>query len=180
MKLKSLRNLAVRSITRRVVFRLIPFACVTAVCAAGAVADAEDLSPEQQQREAAFSDAYSNCNLIGSFTVDGKSDQPPKAERYEIKSVTKLAGKMWTFTVRIKYGKIDSTLPITVPVIWAEDTPMVSLTDATIPGLGEAFSARVIFHEDRYAGTWQHGRAGGHMFGRIEKKSAKSPESPTP
>jgi hypothetical protein len=52
---------------------------------------------------------------------------------------------------------------------------MVSLTNASIPGLGEGFSARVLFHEDRYAGTWQHGKVGGHMFGRIEKAKAAAP-----
>ena len=138
---------------------------------------AQELTPEQQQRETAFAEQYSNCNLIGSFTVDGKTDQPPKAERYEIESVKKLTGNLWTFTVRVKYGKIDSKLPITVPVVWADTTPMVALTNATIPGMGEAFSARVIFHEDRYAGTWQHGKAGGHMFGRIEKKKPASTEA---
>ncbi len=44
---------------------------------------------------------------------------------------------------------------------------MVSLTDLTIPGLG-TFTARVLFYEDRYAGTWQHGKVGGHMFGKIQ------------
>ena len=51
---------------------------------------------------------------------------------------------------------------------WAEETPMVSLTNASLPGLGDAFSARVIFHDNRYAGTWQHGDVGGHLFGTIE------------
>ena len=78
------------------------------------------------------------------------------------------------FTVRIKYGKLDTKLPVTVPLLWAGETPMVSLTDASIPGLGEGFSARVLFHDDRYAGTWQHGKVGGHMFGRIEKAKPKA------
>jgi hypothetical protein len=29
----------------------------------------------------------------------------------------------------------------------------------------------VFFYGDLYAGTWQHGAVGGHMSGRIEKKS---------
>lgn len=124
---------------------------------------------ESEAREKAFSERMSNVTLVGSFTVDGKADGPPRAERYEIESVTKLGGNLWTFVTRVKYGKVDTRVPITVPLEWAGDTPMVSLTDATLPGLGSAFSARVIFHDDRYAGTWQHGKVGGHMFGRIEK-----------
>jgi hypothetical protein len=134
---------------------------------------------ESEAREETFSARMSNVTLVGSFTVDGRTDGPPKAERYEIKSVTKVGGNLWTFVTRVKYGNVDTRVPITVPLEWAGDTPMVSLTDATLPGLGSAFSARVIFHGDRYAGTWQHGKVGGHMFGRIEKtKPAAAREKP--
>ena len=47
---------------------------------------------------------------------------------------------------------------------------MVMLTDYSVPALG-TFTARVLFYDDRYAGTWQHGQeVGGHLFGRIEKQ----------
>lgn len=132
----------------------------------------------QEKREQAFSKRMENVTLTGSFTVDGKSqDGPPKAESYEIESVKKVTGNLWTFMTRIKYGKTDARLPVTVPVIWADETPMVSLTNATIPGLGSEFSAKVIFDGDRYAGTWAHGKAGGHMFGKIAK--TKKPTSET-
>ena len=123
------------------------------------------------EQEAAFSKSMENCTLVGSFTVDGKDDgEPLKAERYEIESVTRAIDNLWIFTARVKYGKLDTKLPITVPMEWAGDTPMVTLTNATLPGLGEGFSARVLFYENRYAGTWQHGPVGGHMFGKIERK----------
>jgi hypothetical protein len=146
----------------------------------GLPALADDAADAQATREKAFSEMLSNTTLEGSFTVDGKMDGPPKAERYEIESVTKLTGNLWTFMVRIKYGKVDSRLPVTVPVVWAEDTPMVALTNASIPGLGDEFSARVIFHDNRYAGTWQHGKAGGHMFGVLEKTKPKAATNKKP
>jgi hypothetical protein len=125
-------------------------------------------------REAAFSEQMASTVLIGSFTVDGQSDgNALKEERYEIESVVKTGDNLWTFTTRVKYGKVDTTLPITVPLQWAGDTPMVTLTKASLPGLGDEFSARVLFYENRYAGTWQHGPVGGHMFGRIEKRDAE-------
>ena len=124
------------------------------------------------EREAAFSASMEKSVLVGSFTVDGKEEdgEALKAERYEIESVTKASDNLWIFTARVKYGKLDTRLPITVPMEWAGDTPMVTLTNASLPGLGEGFSARVLFYEDRYAGTWQHGAVGGHMFGKIERK----------
>jgi len=127
---------------------------------------------DQEQLEKDFSSRMEKTVLVGVFTIDGlKSDAAPKEERYEISSVVKLTGNQWVFTARVKYMKFDATLPITVPVEWAGETPMVTLTDASLPGLGDGFSCRVIFHGDRYAGTWQHGPVGGHMFGRIEKQS---------
>ena len=153
----------------------MPLRSLIAICMLSTVtlsANAED--SEQADREAAFSERMEKTALIGAFTVDGqKSDDPLKEERYEIKSVVKSTGNLWVFTARVKYMKFDATLPIAVPVVWAGDTPMVTLTDARLPGLGEGFSCRVIFDGDRYAGTWKHGPFGGHMFGRIEKQDAE-------
>jgi len=144
------------------------FGLVVSMSAVSAVGSDES---KTEERDAAFSKSMENSVLVGSFTVDGKQDaEPLKSERYEIESVNKASDNLWVFTVRIKYGKLDTKLPVTVPMEWAGDTPMVTLTNATLPGLGEGFSARVLFHEDRYAGTWQHGPVGGHMFGRIERK----------
>jgi hypothetical protein len=138
----------------------------------GPVRAAEQTSEE---RELAFSKQMANTVLVGAFTVDGqKPDSAPKEERYEISSVEKTNGKTWIFTARVKYLNFDATLPIPVPVEWAGDTPVVTLTNATLPGLGAGFSCRVIFHDGRYAGTWQHGTFGGHMFGRIEKQKEKA------
>jgi len=143
---------------------LLSTALIAALFSISAAAD--ELTP----REQAFTRQMENSVLVGTFTVDGQTEGDPlKPERYEIESAVKASGDLWVFTVRIKYGKLDTKLPVTVPLLWAGETPMVSLTNASIPGLGEGFSARVLFHEDRYAGTWQHGKVGGHMFGRIEK-----------
>ncbi len=92
----------------------------------------------------------------------------PRPERYEIESVTKVGEDQWRFAARIQYGNTNVAVPIVVTMLWAGDTPMVSLTDLMVPTLG-TFTARVIFYRDRYAGTWSHGEVGGHMFGAIEK-----------
>lgn len=133
---------------------------------------------DQAALEKEFVDKLSGCALVGSFTVDGK-DGKPREERYEISSVKKLQGADWVITSRIKYGDKDVVLPVVVQVFWADDTPMIALTNRTIPGLG-TFTARVFFHGDRYAGTWQHDEVGGHMWGRVEKQkpAASAPGSP--
>lgn len=128
----------------------------------------------QEELEKQFSEKMANSVLVGKFTIDGRGEDA-KTERYEIESVTKTTGDYWTFLARIKYGKVDTKIPITVKILWAGDTPMISMTDFTIPGMG-TFTCRVIFYEDRYAGTWQHGDVGGHMFGKIEKAKPKPAE----
>lgn len=132
-------------------------------------------SAEQEKREKAFAEKLTGATLVGHFTVNGRQGQPGE-ERYEITSVKKLAGEMWVITARVKYGQRDVTVPIPLPVRWAGDTPVVCLTDLTIPNLG-TYTARVLFYGDQYAGTWSAGGGadhGGHLWGRIEKAGANA------
>ena len=69
----------------------------------------------------------------------------------------------------------DVTVPIPLEIKWAGDTPVITLTDLAIPSLG-TFTARVVIYDGRYAGTWQHGQVGGHLFGRIEKAPPEKTE----
>ncbi len=137
---------------------------LVAVTGTGRVADLESLS----DRERAFSERMRNVVLVGHFTVEGREQRDRLPERYEIARVEKLDGDRWRFMARVVYMSVDVTIPVVVPVVWAGDTPMVSITDVSLPGLGEGFGARVLFYDDRYAGTWDHGEYGGLMFGTID------------
>lgn len=118
-------------------------------------------------RERAFTERMRGVVLDGLFTVDGRTETP-SPDRYEIASVEKVGDDLWRFNARMVHGTTDVTLPFVVPMKWLDDTPMVTLTDYSIPTLG-TFSARVFFYDDRYAGTWQHGKEiGGHLYGRIK------------
>ena len=117
--------------------------------------------------ERQFTERMQNVALVGHFTIEGREDRGGSPERYEIASVTKVDDNRWRFDARMAYGSVDVTLPVVVPIVWAGDTPMVSITDFTIPTLG-TFTARVFFYGERYAGSWQHGEFGGLMYGQIE------------
>ena len=108
-----------------------------------------------------------NVVLEGYFKLEGQERRDGNPELYEISQGTKLEGDRWRFDVHLAYATVDATLPVVVPIVWAGDTPMVSITDFEIPGLGDEFGARVIFYDDRYAGTWDHGAYGGMMYGTI-------------
>jgi hypothetical protein len=118
----------------------------------------------------------SGVKLTGSYTVTGKEISTPKNETYTIQSAKKLdEPDLWLIKAQMSYGGKATTYPIPLEIKWAGDTPMISMTDMEIPGLG-TFSTRLIFYEGRYAGTWQHGKAGGHLFGTFEKLPAETPK----
>lgn len=117
-----------------------------------------------------------DVTLIGLFTVDRKKMNDMNEERYEIKSIKKMSNDddLWALMARIKYGDKDVSVPIVTSIKWADQTPVMTMDRLLIPGLG-TFSARVVFHDGKYAGTWTHDNNGGHLFGRIEPADTKKP-----
>lgn len=131
----------------------------------GAAMDPTTLPDHERQ----FAERMKDVVMIGSFTrIDREG--PARPDRYDISSVDKIGEDRWRFNATI--GETGTTVPVPVTMLWVGDTPMIMLTDLSIPGLG-TFTARVFFHGDLYAGTWQHGPVSGHIFGRIEKNAKK-------
>lgn len=132
-------------------------------------ADEADTSEANEARFAAFEKLLTQAKLVGRFTVLVQSGLAGKKEEYTIYSVKKMPqGDFWLFNARLKYGDTDMTLPLPLEVKWAGETPVITLTEMTIPGLG-TFSARVVIHGGYYAGIWKHGKHSGQMFGEIQK-----------
>ena len=138
----------------------------------GSVVHPASLTDAERQ----FSDRMQNVTLVGTFTVAGREDRAPSPDRYQIASVHKVGEDLWRFNARMDCCGMSGAggIPIVVPMRWVGDTPVIMMTDTSLPGLG-TFTVRVFFHGDRYAGTWQHGRVGGHMSGRIEKTPTTQP-----
>lgn len=131
--------------------------------------DTEQSSPDQSELFKKFEKTLTGSKLVGHFTVVGKEESNPKKEEYTILSASKLpVGDLWLINARIKYGDQDRTIPMPLPVKWADKAPVITLDELTIPGLG-TFSARVLIDNDRYAGTWSHGDVKGHLYGVIER-----------
>ena len=134
----------------------------------------------QQKLFEIFTETLTRTVLIGHYTILGNDPiRPLHEERYELRRVTKMAaGDYWLFQARIKYGKHDLTVPLPLEVKWAGSTPVITVDNVTIPALG-TFNARVIIDGNRYAGTWSHGAVGGHLFGKIEKRTEPSGDQPS-
>jgi len=103
-----------------------------------------------------------NVVLTGQATANGKL---LTEDSYVIEKVTKMTGDTWLFHARVGKGPI--AVPIPVQVLWAGDTPVISLTDVGVPGIG-SYTARVVFYRDQYAGTWGSAKVSGHIFGKIK------------
>jgi len=115
--------------------------------------------------EKRFQAMMSGVTLVGhsaSPDHDGVSGE----EKYVIDSVTKLGGDTWLFKARLQYGGHEIPVPVPVQIKWAGDTPVVTLTDLAIPGVG-TYTARVLLYRDQYAGTWSSTDHGGQLFGKI-------------
>ena len=128
------------------------------------------LSPNEQR----FQEMLSGVTLTGHFTITGETDSDNlREEKYTIAKVSKLSGDYWLFFTRVQYGGRDVTRPLKLEVKWADDTPIITLTDLELPNLG-TYTARVIIYRGQYAGTWSGGKYGGHLFGIITKDIPES------
>jgi hypothetical protein len=132
----------------------------------GSVVDPASLTEAERQ----FADRMRDVTMVGTFSVDGREGRNRIPDQYEIVGVDKVGTDLWRFNAKMSCcGLSGSVIPIAVPMRFVGDTPMIMMTDSSLPGIG-TFTVRVFFYGDRYAGTWQHGRVGGQMSGRIEKR----------
>src|SRR6185295_17415630 len=128
--------------------------------------------PTQEELEKQFEKSLTGVTLVGHYSVNGKPSL--KTERYKIVKIAKQKGEIWLFEANMKWGDHDVTLPMPITVKWAGDTPMISITKVSFPGLG-TYSARVLFYDGQYAGTWSAGDHGGQLFGELVKETEGKP-----
>ena len=123
----------------------------------------------QDQLDRKFQEMMRGVTLVGRSTRLN-DDKIIGQEKYVIEKVSKLTGETWLLQARMQYGGHDWPVPIPVVIKWAGDTPVITLTDLSIPGKG-TFTARVVLYGGQYAGTWSAKDHGGQIFGKIVKNS---------
>ena len=139
-----------------------------ALAAAGCSREPAPGAEAQAERDRAFEEMMTNVTLVGQSTSFDREGIAGK-EEYVIEKVSRVAGDRWLFQTTMKLGSGDVTVPIPITVLWAGDTPVITLTDLSIPGMG-SYSARVLLFRDHYSGTWMGGEHGGHVFGDIVRR----------
>jgi len=120
----------------------------------------------QDTLDAKFEEMMKGVTLVGrSSRLD--NDKISGEEKYVIEGVSKMAGDTWLLRTRMQCcGGTDIPVPVPVAIKWAGDTPVITLTDLTLPGMG-SYTARVVLYRDQYAGTWSGKKGGGQVFGKI-------------
>ena len=115
--------------------------------------------------ERQFEQMMTGAVLVGHSSLDHREGLSGE-ERYSIDRVAKISGDVWMFQARMKLSDHEIPVPIPVTIKWAGDTPVITLTDVSIPGMG-SYTARVVLYRNRYAGTWSGKDHGGELFGSI-------------
>ena len=130
-------------------------------------ADAEDAAA----LEAAFIEMLKNATLEGTWVpISGADAGEQKVDRYHVVRAEKIDGDQWHIVSKIKYQGQQMEVPIPVTVKWAGDTAVLILDDVATGG-GKSYSARVLFHNDRYAGSWWgKNQPGGLVSGAITRE----------
>lgn len=132
-------------------------------------------APALSAAEKQFQDSMADVTLEGFFTSGDKAEL--KEDHYVIERVSKVGEDLWKFEARIQYNKRDMKVAMPLPVKWAGDTPVISLTNFTVPGMG-SYTARVVIYDGAYAGTWGDAKHGGKLFGKIVKNPPAAPQEP--
>jgi hypothetical protein len=117
--------------------------------------------------ETTFKAMLTKATMSGRWcsVKDGKLG-PEKEDKYNIVSASKVNGSKWIISARIQLNKREMVVPIPVEVKWAGDTAVLIVDKLQYPG-GGTYSARVLFYEHTYAGTWSGGDHGGLISGVI-------------
>jgi hypothetical protein len=122
---------------------------------------------ELSELEREFQAAMAGVVLEGQSTRDGKPGV--FEDKYTVEKIEKQSGDTWTFYARISMKGQNVTVPFPIQVKWAGDTPVITMTDQAIPGMG-AYTARVLIYRGQYAGTWSGKASGGKVFGKVVKQ----------
>src|SRR3981189_2557771 len=107
-------------------------ASLAAILLVGAGCSRKPAADGAAENERKFEEMMTGVTLVGhstSTTREGLSAE----ERYTIDKISRLADDIWLLQARIKFGSNDLAVPIPVAIKWAGDTPVITMTDVSLP-----------------------------------------------
>lgn len=137
-------------------------------------------APAAQDPAAKFQALLEKAELSGRWCLIQNGELgPDKQDKYRIESASKLNGDSWIIKAHVQYGTNDFVAPIPVQVKFAGDTPVIVVDNLAVPG-GGTYSARVLFHDNTYSGTWSGGTRGGLLHGIVTHPATTNSPSEAP
>lgn len=104
--------------------------------------------------EEAFAAMLTDATLNGTWApIDKSLLGDDRKDGYHIVRATKKEGDQWILVSRMTFQGQEFEIPIPVTVKFAGDTAVMILNDLPL-GDGTTWSARILFHDDVYAGSW--------------------------
>ncbi|HLK64885.1 MAG TPA: hypothetical protein VKU19_15690 [Bryobacteraceae bacterium] len=140
------------------------FLLAAALLASAICAQTPAVSLNELEKE--FQESMAGVTLQGQSTRDGAPGL--SEDKYKIEKVQKTGDDQWTIFAQVEMRGQTMTVPLPLQVKWAGDTPVITLTDQALPGMG-TYTARVVVYRGQYAGTWSGKTGGGKVFGRVVK-----------
>jgi len=148
---------------------LLGFTCLISVLPASANPTQNEAQPEPPRpqqgalptgdaplsaAEAAFAAMLTNATLRGSWApIDKRLLGEEHKDGYRILRAEKKGDSRWALVSRMKFQGQEITVPFPVTVHFAGDVAVLILDKIPL-GDGSVWSARILFHDDVYAGSW--------------------------
>jgi hypothetical protein len=132
---------------------------------------AEKPKVSQEELEGRFQRMLTKAVLNGRWAPIDNMELGPekKGDKYEIVSAGKVKGDQWVVNAKMRYGKNEFVMPVPVQVKWSGETPMLIVDNLSMGG-DKKYSARVLFFEGTYSGSWSSSAGyGGVIYGMVER-----------
>jgi len=111
-------------------------------------------STELTAQEAAFAAMLKNATLRGSWApIDKRLLGKEQEDGYRILRAEKIRGSQWSLVSLFKIQGQELSVPFPVTIHFAGDVAVMALDKIPL-GDGTVWSARILFHDDVYAGSW--------------------------
>lgn len=138
-------------------------------------AQEEKAKPADPDPAKAFAAMLENATLKGTWApIEKRLLGDEKQDGYHIVKARLKEGDTWEIFYKMKIQGQEIVYPLPVTIVFAGDAAVMILDNSPV-GIGQTWSARILFHDDVYTGTWWNkGKTkGGIVSGTITRDEEK-------
>lgn len=117
-------------------------------------AEAQEKKPDLEKLEAGFIAMLKDATLHGTWApISQQGLGEDKADAYRVVRAVKKSGNQWEIVSRVNRKGREFEFPIPVVIEFAGDAAVMILEEVPLEQ-GKTWSARILFHDNVYAGSW--------------------------